>query len=273
MRARTGVAICVLALLAPPAAEAQYRGPRSADYLFSASVSGARALWVNPAGLGTVWEASLLGEVMVERNANGDYSLAQYTLGFNSRGVSFGFRRDRFGNGVGGNAWRLGFGRGAGNVAAGAAVTVYSGENRQEELDLGVRLRALPGLEFALGVEHIGQPVVRDSALRFGGTAGAAWSVLGGALLFAADARAQHATDGGVVMSYRVGIAVQTGGRVPVGLVGLFDLDENLHASRLVAGLSVGGPYQGLLIGSGARRNGVTRLETISVTGLASQRF
>jgi hypothetical protein len=273
MSGRTSVLVLLVAGLSAHAAEAQYRGPRSADYLFSASASGVRALWLNPAGLGTVHEASLMAEVMVERNAAGDYPLAQYTVGFNSRGASFGFRRDRFGNGVAGNTWRLGFGRGVGNLAAGAAVTLYSGQDRKEDLDLGVRLRAAPAVEFSLGVEHIGQPVVRDSSLRFGGTAGVAWQPFGNLLLLAGEARATHATDGGVLMAYRAGVTIQTAGRIPIGVLAVLDLDKDLRGSRLVAGFSVGGPYQGLLVGSGTRRNDVTRVETASVTAIASQHF
>ena len=85
----------VMTLLPVPSA-AQYRGPRSADYLFGASTWGSRALWVNPAGQGTVDEASLMLEAFVQRDPAGDYPLAQYTIGFNSRGFGFGFRRDFF---------------------------------------------------------------------------------------------------------------------------------------------------------------------------------
>ena len=41
-----------LALLGAAPVAGQYRGSRSAEYLFAANVADARALWVNPAGLG-----------------------------------------------------------------------------------------------------------------------------------------------------------------------------------------------------------------------------
>jgi len=88
-------------------AVAQYRGPRSADYLFGTSARGSRASWVNPAALGTTAEASIMIEGFVQRDAAGDYPLAQYTIGFSSRGFAFGYRRDRFRGVDGGNTWRV----------------------------------------------------------------------------------------------------------------------------------------------------------------------
>ena len=67
---------------------------RSRDYLFLTNVADARALWVNPAGLSVVPEASLMGEFTVDRTS-GDLRIEQYALGFNSRGVALGYQRNR----------------------------------------------------------------------------------------------------------------------------------------------------------------------------------
>jgi hypothetical protein len=274
MRHRSWTTVLFLFVLAP-AAQAQYRGPRSADYLLRTAAWGPRALWVDPGGLGTVHEASLMAELMVERSASGDYPIAQYTLGLSSRGFGFGFRRDRFpDDSAAGNTWRFGFGRAAGPLGFGAAVSLYSGASRKEDVDLGVRFRLAPALELAGGVEHIGQPVVRDSSLRFGGWLGLGLTTFGGALQMGADVHASDRGDAaGVLMAYRAGLRVQLRGKLPIGALAVLDLDNDFKIARLVAGLSVGLSYQGVLVGSGARRAGATRIETLSVTGIATRLF
>ena len=266
-------AVGAVLLAVPAALAAQYRTPRSADYLFGADAWGARALWVNPAGMGTVNEASVMAEVLIERNAAGDYALGQYAVGFNSRGFALGYRRDRFGGGLNGNVWRIGLARGTANLAVGLAMSVYSGEQREEDLDLGVRWRPRQPFEVSLAVEHIGQPTVRDSAVRLAAVTGAAWSPLRGLVHLVAEARATDAVVGGWVMAYRAGLRLATPGRMPLAAYAILDLSDDFGAQRLVAGLSFGGDYQGVLMGSGAKRAGSTRLETVSLTGVASHRF
>ena len=73
---------------------AQTLPARSGDYLFVTNAVDARALWVNPAGLGVVPEASIMGEFSLTPGG-GDVRLAQYTVGLNSRGFSIGYRRNR----------------------------------------------------------------------------------------------------------------------------------------------------------------------------------
>jgi hypothetical protein len=267
------VAVLMMALATAPASlAAQYRGPRSAEYLFGADVWGARALWVNPAGLGVVHEASIMAEGMLERNLADEFALAQFSFGFNSRGVGLGYRRDRFGAAGSGGVWRLGFGRAGGTIAFGAAASVYMGDPREESLDMGLRLRVASPLEIALAAENIGQPTVRDSALRFAGVMSAAWSPLRVAQL-QAEARATDIATGSWLMAYRAGLRVGAAGRLPFAAYGILDLDDDLSVLRLVAGLSVGGNYQGVLMGSGARRAGSTQIETVSLTGVVSHPF
>jgi hypothetical protein len=261
-------------LAAAPPLGAQYRAPRSAAYLFHSDAWGVRALWLNPAGLGRVNEASVMAEALIERDVGGDYSLGQYAFGFNSRGFGIGYRRDRFPGGASGNVWRVGLGRGLANLAIGAAVSVYSGENREEDMDLG--LRWLPGavpLEVGLAAEHIGQPTVRDSSLRFATVGSAAWSPFRGLVHLALEARATDVDPGGWAMSYRAGLRLATPGRMPLAAYAIVELDDDWNVPRILGGLSVGGDYLGVLMGGVGRRAGSTRLETISLTGVASHRF
>lgn len=266
---------------AGPAA-AQYRGPRSADHLFAASIWGARALWLNPAALGTVDEASIMLEGLVERDTLGDYPLSQYTIGFNSRGFSFGFRRDfvRVLGGpadslisYGGNTWRVGFGRGLGALAIGAAVSLYSGPKTTQDVDLGLRYQLGSGLALSIGFEHIGQPTVRDSSLRFGSGVGVSWTTLNGILGLDAEVQGHDKeADGGILMGYWGGLRLRTTGALPLALTGVLELNSGFDIRRILVGFAVGGDYLASLV-AGGRENGANRVETISLLGQASRRF
>jgi hypothetical protein len=115
---------------------------------------------------------------------------------------------------------------------------------------------------------------VRDSSLRFGGWLGLALTGLGGALQLGTDVQASKRVDStGVLMAYRAGLRIQTRGRIPIGALAILDLNQDFRIDRLVAGISVGLPYQAVAVGSAARRGGATRLETISLTAIASRTF
>jgi len=269
---RTPLWLLAASLIASPAA-AQFRGARSADYLFGASTWGARALWVNLAAQGTVDEASIMLEGLIERDPAGDYPFSQFTIGFNSRGLGFGFRRDLFPGDAAGNTWRLGFGRRLGSLAIGAGVNLYSGPETQRAVDLGVWYRLAPSLTLAVAVENIGQPVVRDSALRFGGTAGVNWTALQGVLGIDLEAQGYHDMDGGVLMAYRGGIQVHLGSRFPVAFQGVLALDDEFGDGHLLLGLSFGGASHAAVVAGGRHRDGTSTLSDLSAVLEAGKRF
>lgn len=274
---RTGtLAATVLAALWATPLVAQFRAPRSADYLFAASAQDARALWVNPAGLSAVYEAAVMGELVWARNALDDFHVAQYTAGFNSRGFGFGFRRDRFANGVGGNAFRLGVSRAFAGLALGGAFTVYSGDPDQRELDLGVRTGLIPSLQLGLAVQHIGTPVVRGVRLPPTGVLGLAWFGARGRIQVTAEAAAaDRELESGFDLAYRAGLRLTGGGRrLLVSGFGTIDISEDVEISRLVVGVAVGGTGGiGAVVGDGARRAGSTFVDGVSLTGVARRVF
>lgn len=251
---------------------AQYRAPRSADYLFAASVQDARALWVNPAGQAAVFDASVMGELLVSRDAEDEFAISQIGLGFNSRGIAFGFRRDRFDSTTSGNTFRIGAARGfSGGVAVGAAFTVYTGPVDQREVDLGLRAVLARSLELGAVLQHIGQPVVRGEQLQPVGVLGLAWT--GGTLLQVnmQAAAEDRATESGFDMTYRAGVRFAVGRKVPFGALVAADLRDNLGVDRLVVGIVVGGRNRAAIVGHGARRAGSTAIDGISVLGLATR--
>src|SRR5438093_11305686 len=154
-----GWAVLLAALTAQPLNRlvAQVAPNRSAAYLFPTDVHDARAIWVNPAGLGVLREASVYAEVGVgDPGSRG--RLRQINAGFNSRGLSFGYQRDFFDGGVRGSTIRLGLAGGAGGLAAGFAVARYGGSGANESRwDRGMSYLAPPGLRFGAGAANLGQ--------------------------------------------------------------------------------------------------------------------
>lgn len=255
-------------------AEAQVNGPRSADYLFLTNVWDARALWVNPAGLAVLPEASLMGEFMLQREADGDYKLGQFTLGFNSRGFSFGYQRDRFGEGVVGTTWRGGLAAPFRGGAIGAAVTWYRGsDDNKRDLDLGLLFRPVPGVTLGAALQHIGKPTVRGVAIPLTTVGGAHWSTLGGRLAILGQSQITDLSgdgDSGLDVTYRGGVQLAIGSQVPIVLLTALDLGTNVRIDRWHVGVRVGGSRQATAVGTLVSRNETTQLERLSLTGVAS---
>ena len=102
-------ALVAIACLAAPGDAQQLRQSRAAEYMFVTNVADARALWLNPAGLGALPEASLFGEFVIDR-ANGNTQLGQWNISFNSRGFSAGWEKNMFESDSSYSVLRLGTG-------------------------------------------------------------------------------------------------------------------------------------------------------------------
>lgn len=255
-------------------AEAQLNGPRSADYLFLTNVWDVRALWVNPAGLAVLPEASLMGEFMVQREADGGYKLGQFTVGFNSRGFSFGYQRDRFGEDTTGTTWRGGLAVPFPGGAVGVAATWYRGTgDHTKDLDLGVLYRPLPGVTLGAALEHIGKPTVRGVAVPLTTRAGAQWSTRDGTITILGQAHIADvpgAADSGLNVTYRGGAQLAIGGQVPIVLLTALDLGTNVAIDRWHVGVRVGASRQATAVSTLLSRNESIQLDRLSLTGVAS---
>jgi hypothetical protein len=256
-------------------AEAQVNGPRSADYLFLTNVGDARALWVNPAGLAVLPEASVMGEFMLQRETAGDYKLGQFTLGFNSSGFSLGYQRDQFSEGVAGTTWRVGLGVPLRQGAIGGAVTWYrgSGDKRELDLDLGFLFRPVRGVTLGAALQHIGKPIVRDVAIPLTTVAGAQWSTLNGRLAVLGQAHIADLPgelDSGLDVTYRGGVQLAIGSQVPVVLFTALDLGTNVGIDRWHVGVRVGSNRQATAVGTLVSRNETPQLERLSLSAVAS---
>ncbi len=208
-----------------------------------------------------------MAEIALERPDN-ELRLSQYTVGFNSAGLAFGFRRDRFPDlGDGTNTFRIGLARGSGRLAAGGAFTFYSGA---QDLDLGLRHLLPGGFELALVVQHLLTPEVRDSTLPLTGTVGLAWRPIRGVALTAQGSGTELNQPEGFTGRYGAGLSIQhtpRRGGIGLGVVAALYLDDRLRSTQGAIGISIGGQDRAVAVGSGPVRGG-TELRGLSLTGL-----
>jgi hypothetical protein len=257
-----------------PAVCQQVAPNRATTYLFPTDVRDARAIWVNPAGLGVQREASIYAELAVgDPGAKG--RLRQINAGFNARGLSLGYQRDILDDGQRGHTYRLGLAGGAGGLAAGLAVAYYRGDGpKTTGWDLGASYGAAPGLTLGLVAANLGQPVVRGLQQRLTFIPGATWHP-GPIPSFGFSTYARITPD--AVASYAFGISWRTSGitargtpkRWPIEMFARLDTDGGLRRGAFALGLSIGGQDR---FGAVASTPGdVSRIEAASVYGLATR--
>ena len=248
---------------------AQVAPNRATAYLHPTDVRDARALWVNPAGLGVLREASVYAEVAVgDPGARG--RLRQVNAGFNARGLAFGYQRDFFDAGVRGHTYRLGLAGASAGLAAGFATAYYRGEGTNATgWDIGVSYKLRPGLALGTVITNIGQPVVRGLRQRLTFVPGATWhpSVMPSV---GVSAHARITPDS--VAAYAFGVSWQggqRGSRWPVGIIARLDTDGGLRRGAFALGLSIGNRDR---IGAVASTPGdVSTIDGVSLYGVSTR--
>lgn len=261
--------LAAVALSAGSAAAQEIR-PRSSDYLFVATVSDVRATWLNPAGLGVVNEASVMGELVVDAPAGGDARLGQWTTGFNSRGFSIAFQQTRFADGTSNNIWHFGVGLAFTRGALGGSVAWHTGEGDNDRAgDIGFYYLLASPVSVGIVLRNIGRPVVRDSTLPITGVLGLGWLAVPRHLEIAAEMLVTEETEFSDIKAvYRAGLQLATGGKIPIGALANVDLGSNFKIDRWSIGVSIGGDSRGILLGTAQP----SRFDRFSLTGIASRR-
>ena len=267
-------AVAAAAWLLQPAVATAQSEPRSRDYLFITGVDDVRAVWVNPAGLGWVPEASVMAEAALDR-AGGSTRLIQYTFGLNSRGLGLAYERDRSRDSVRVGVVRIGLGLPLGRGSVGVAMSNY-GRGREQGYDLGLRYGVLPRLEAGLVVRNINRPRLTflEPPTPVVTLAGASWTIAPWLATVSGEAIAVErlGTVSGFDMRYRGGFVLRTSGRWPVAL----------HAAALVTGAGtlrqwslgvvIGGLDRVGLVASAEPVTGLGEPERFSAVGVASRR-
>ena len=262
------IALLLLSLVSGAAAQAVPN--RTTLYLHPTDVTDARALWVNPAGLARMKEASVHLDLTVgDPGAAG--RLRQVTAGVNSRGFSFGYQRDLLDGGVRGHIYRLGFAGGEQRLAAGVATALYRGAPGSSGTgwDVGIVYDLTPTLTLGAVAANIGHPVVRDSVLRVVYTPGATLRLFNRRAALSADAGIT--TDG--VAGYAFGVVggIREGTPLPLRLLARLDTDRSLRRLGFAFGLSVGA--QDLLGIVATTPGNVARVDAASLYAVSTRRL
>ncbi len=249
-------------------APAQVVPNRTIQYLHPTDVTDARALWVNPAGLGRLQEASVHVDLTVgDPGASG--RLRQLTLGFDSRGFSFGYQRDVFNGGARGHTYRLGFAGGRQGLVAGVAAALYRGGTSGTGWDVGLLYDAAPGFTVGGVIENIRQPVVRDSTLRATYVPGATLRLFGARA--AVSAHGRLTSDGVVGYAFGARTGFHEGTSLPIRVLARLDTNRSLRRAILAIGLSLGD--QDLAGAVATTSADVARLDALSVYGVSTRRL
>lgn len=272
MLQRATLVLTVIMGWSASAAPAQVVPVRSRDYLFLTNVSDTRALWVNPAGLAIVPEASLLAEFTFERITGNPLRVSQFSVGFNSRGFSLGYQRNRLVGERPVGILRTGFGVPFRGGSLGIAVSRVSQDTTSSyEFDVGMVFVPSVLFQVGLGLRHIGRPEVRSTQLPVTAVGGVqlTTSLIQVSLETQAAERLAPG-ESGFDFAHRAGVQVALMNRLPVMAIGAVDLSSELHIDRLNIGIAIGGVRRVTTIGSAVTRDNAPVFEHFSATFLAT---
>lgn len=217
-----------------------------------------------------------MAEFAVDIPPDSSVQFAQWTLGFNSRGLSAGYQRDRFPEGGNTGALRVGLALPFTMGAVGMAVTYYHGSPIDSAgnfgFDVGVRYRLFSRLDLGAVARNIGRPTPRDVPSPLTGVLGANLAVIPRHVFLQAEVvAADRVNAGGYDLLYRGGALFSLGRRLPISAFGSVDLNNGFDAQVWFLGLSFGRQDSAALGFSGLAGSGNTRLDRMSVTGVATR--
>jgi hypothetical protein len=240
---------------------------RATAYLHPTDVLDARAVWVNPAGLAILREASVYADFAVQ-DPGSKGRLRQISAGFNSRGLAFAYQRDVFDGGRRGHTYRLGLAGASQGLAGGAAMALYRGDTKATGWDVGLTYSIEGATALTVGgvIANIGQPVVRSLQQRVTFIPGATWRPLGPASAVSIHARLTSDS----VIGYAFGLSWQgSRGRWPPGVLARLDTDGGLRRGAFSLGISLGGPDRvGVVASTPGDLSGV---DAVSLWGLSTR--
>jgi hypothetical protein len=222
------------ATLASARAAAQVIPAQPARYLLTTEAADARALWVNPAALARLPEASVGADVTGDRFFPGGSQLSQYSLSLAGRGVAASWDHERFPSNQSLNVYAVGVGLGDERFSAGVARRWYRGVVDAGSWDVAARVSTLDGTQLSLVTKNVGSPRLGDSTY---------WATLvPGALVYLLRGTVQVGGEWEVAphtwrsIAYRAGGSVALGSGFAVSL--LADLGPSFKRRALVLAFS-----------------------------------
>ena len=259
-------------LLFTSGAAGQALPPRSQGYVLTPLAEDVRALWVNPAGLALVREASIMAEAVFNQPDDSNVRVMQWSVGFNTRGLSAGYQRDRLVTGTSNQLLRIGLARPFRGGAAGIDFSFYWSDVSDRALSVGITYHLLPSVAASLVLRHIGQPVVAGVKSPFTGVAGLGWTGAEKSLQIAGEVQASdRLSASGLDMSYRAGARISSPRPFPIAAIAAIELGGAADTDQFFIGLALGGNRR-LVLGSTFLSGSTSGLDVVHLTGLATNR-
>jgi hypothetical protein len=232
-----------LAAAGPSRVAAQWARPQAERTLLTTDVRDERAVWVNPAGLSRLTQASFGADLTAERGA-GDLRLAQYGLALSSRRLAFGWEHDRAPAGPSTNTYVLGAGLGDELFSGGVSHRWHQGG--QGGWDAALRGRVTDVLDLSVVWRDIGSPVVRGAVLRDSFVPAAGFRLVGDRIL--AGVEGEVPGDLGSLTEVRAGATITLGSRVVLSCRGTFSREAGRRGRAVLVGLGAR-KYRAALVG------------------------
>ncbi|UCG86737.1 MAG: hypothetical protein JSW71_23050 [Gemmatimonadota bacterium] len=246
--------------------------PRSQGYLLTPLVDDARALWINPAGLAVVREASIMAEAVFNQPEDSNIRLIQWSLGFNTRGLSAGYQRDRLVTGTSNQLLRIGLARPFRGGAVGIDLSFYWSDVSDRALGLGITYNPVPSVAASVVLRNIGQPVVAGVKSPFTGVAGLGWTGAEKTLQIAGEVQASDRLGAsGFDVSYRAGARIASPRPFPIAAIVAMELGGATDANQFFIGIALGGNRR-IVLGGTFLSGSSSGLDVAHITGLATNR-
>ncbi len=244
---------------------------RSRGYLLTPLADDVRALWVNPAGLALVREASIMGEAFFNQPDDGSVRVMQWSLGFNTRGLSAGYQRDRLETGTS-QLLRIGLARPFRGGAVGIDMSFYWSDESDRAFDMGITYHLVQSVATSLVLRNIGQPVVAGVKSPFTGIAGLGWTGADRSLQIAGEVEASKRLDVFEFdLSYRAGARIASPKPFPIAAIAAIEFGGPSDTEQFFIGIALGGSRR-LILGGSFLSGSTSGLDIVHVTGLATNR-
>lgn len=230
------VLLCAAAAL-PGAAAAQSFVPQPQLYLLTTDVADARALWVQPAGLGKRREASVSALITGNRNPAG-LGVGQYGITLASGVLAFGWQHDVLAAGAKTDAFTVGLAGGTPVASFGLDRRWYTGTNTKDgSWDLGGRVIASERLELSLVWRDISSPIIAGDTIFATLVPAAAMQLLRGRVRVGADW--EIVTQGWRTGAVRIGATAVLPASLSLNVRA--ELSGRLRSNGIAVGLTWGG--------------------------------
>jgi hypothetical protein len=259
------------AILATTASSGQAVPARSQEYLLTPLVDDVRALWVNPAGLALVREASVMAEAAFQQPEGGDVRLKQWSVAFNTRGLSAGYQRDRLETGTSNQLLRIGLARPFHGGAVGIDLSFYWSDVADRAVTAGITYNLVPSIAASAVLRNIGQPVVAGVKSPLTGVVGLGWAALRDMLQIAGEIEASdRLAVSGFDVAYRAGARIASPAPFPIAAIAAIELGP-ADTDRFFLGIALGG-LRRVVLGGSFLTGADSGLDVAHITGLATNR-